>query len=256
MGFFLLGLFAAIEIGWLVFTFVNAKQKEKGNWLKNRVIVRPEIILELSHKWLEIRTGDMNFVLDSFKEAKEKETLSEAWFVESENTGNEIQKILFMTDTEKIGLMGHSLGGAASVTVGRERDDIDAVIDLDGTMLGEQLSYENGICRYYDEPYPVPILSIDNEEHYRQGKEGAAQSVLYVNNVVLEHAVDSRHTYFAGSGHMNFTDLPLFAPPLASLLGTGSVDEEECIKTMNEIILDFYNGYLKGEGEVTIRESY
>ena len=86
----------------------------------------------------------MNFVLDSFKEAKEKETLSEAWFVESENTGNEIQKILFMTDTEKIGLMGHSLGGAASVTVGRERDDIDAVIDLDGTMLGEQLSYENG----------------------------------------------------------------------------------------------------------------
>ena len=144
MGFFLLGLFAAIEIGWLVFTFVNAKQKEKGNWLKNRVIVRPEIIFELSHKWLEIRTGDMNFVLDSFKEAKEKETLSEAWFVESENTGNEIQKILSMTDTEKIGLMGHSLGGAASVTVGRERDDIDAVIDLDGTMLGEQLSYENG----------------------------------------------------------------------------------------------------------------
>lgn len=139
----------------------------------NESDVQPEKILELSHKWLENRTGDMKFVLDSVKEAKEKETLSEAWFVESEKTGNEIQKILSMTDTEKIGLMGHSLGGAASVTVGRERDDIDAVIDLDGTMLGEQLSYENGTCQYYEEPYPIPILSIDNEEQYRQGKEGA-----------------------------------------------------------------------------------
>lgn len=42
-----------------------------------------------------------------------------------------------MVDEDKIGLMGHSMGGASSVQLGRERDDIDAVIDLEGTMAGE-----------------------------------------------------------------------------------------------------------------------
>ena len=84
-----------------------------------------------------------------------------------------------MADVEKIGLMGHSLGGAASVSVGRYRDDVDADIDLDGTMLGEQLGFEYGKYQYEEEPYPVP----------------------------------------------------LFAPPLAAALGTGTVDATECKKT-------------------------
>ena len=212
-----------------------------------------EEILELSHKWLKIRTEDMNFVLDSVEAVKGEGSFSTEWFIESEDIDKEIIKVLTMTDANRIGLMGHSLGGAASVTVGRERDDIDAVINLDGTMLGEQLSYENGKYQYYDEAYPIPLLSIDNELHYQ---EGAMVDTLYVNNVVLENAVDSKHTYFIGSGHMNYTDLPLFSPVLASLLGTGTVDETQCIKAMNEIVLQYFNCYLKGEGEVTIYESY
>lgn len=212
-----------------------------------------EEIFELSRKWLSIRTADINFVLDSVKSAKAEGACTAEWFIESEETENEICRVLAMADTEKIGLMGHSMGGAASVTAGRERDDIDAVIDLDGTMLGEQLSYENGVYQYYDAAYPVPLLAIDNEEHYQEGQR---TGILYVNEMVLENAVDSTHTYFIGSGHMNFTDLPLFSPVLASLLGTGTVDEMECIQTMNEIILQYFNVYLKGEGEVNINESY
>lgn len=212
-----------------------------------------EKVYELSRKWLAIRTADIHFVLDSVKNAKAERSCPAEWFIESEETGSEISKVLSMIDTGHIGLMGHSMGGAASVTVGRERDDIGAVIDLDGTMLGEQLSYENGIYQYNDAAYPVPLLAIDNEEHYREGEE---TGTLYVNKAVLENAVDSEHTYFVGSDHMNFTDLPLFSPVLASLLGTGTVDETECVKKMNEIILQYYNFYLKGEGEITIKESY
>ena len=127
-----------------------------------------------------------------------------------------------MTDVEKIGLMGHSLGGAASVTVGRQRDDVGAVIDLDGTMLGEQLGYKNGSYQYYEEAYPIPLLVVDSEEHHQQADKLTS---LYVNNVVVENAVNAKRTYFVGSGHMNFTDLPLFSPVLASLLGTGTIDE-------------------------------
>ncbi len=218
-----------------------------------------EEIWELSRGWLELRTQDMDFVIDSMKDAAEEAgaagegSLSSAWFFESDEQERGIRGALAMTDIERIGLMGHSLGGAASVTVGRSREDIGAVADLDGTMLGEETGFENGVCTYFAEPYPVPLLMIDNEEHYRVGREAGA---LYVNSFILENAVCSVHTYFEGSGHMNFTDLPLFSPPLASLLGTGNVDARECIETMNSIILQFFDYYLKGQGELSIAPKY
>lgn len=219
----------------------------------NQENVPEEEIFELSSKWLAIRTADINFVLDCVEDAKAKGVCQAEWFVTSEDMKKDILEVLAMADVDKIGLMGHSLGGAASVTLGREREDIDAVIDLDGTMLGEQLSYENGSYQYYEEAYPIPLLAIDNEEHYLQED---ITDALYVNNVVLENAMDSTHTYFVGSGHMNFTDLPLFSPALASLLGTGTIDETECIKTMNEIVLQYFNYYLKDEGELNINQCY
>ncbi len=221
--------------------------------LVNEESISEEEVLKLSRKWLELRTADMNFVLDSVKEAKAEDKCGDAWFTISDQAEKEILHILAMTDTEQIGLMGHSMGGAASVTVGRIREDIDAVIDLDGTMLGEQLSYEDDAYQYYEEPYPVPLLAIDDENHYL---EGESAGVLYVNRWVLKNAIDSEHTYFVGSGHMNFTDLPLFSPILASLLGTGTVDATECVQTMNEIILQYFDQYLKGMGEAIIMESY
>ena len=216
-------------------------------------------IIELAHGWLEIRTGDMNFAIDSVKAVKEaageqvNASLPSYWYVGEASTEQEILSILAMTNIEEIGLMGHSMGGATSVTLGRTRDDIDAVIDLDGTMLGEQFSYVDGVYDFYEEAYPVPLLAVSNEAHYFEGKE---LTELYVNSVVLANAMDAKYTYFKGSGHMNFTDLPLFSPALASLLGVGEVNAEECIVTMNQVILDYFNCYLKDMGEVAINESY
>lgn len=212
-------------------------------------------IIELSHGWLDIRTADMNFVLDSIKETKAMDAaeLPDYWFVKEDTSAEIIRDILSMTDTEHIGLMGHSMGGAASVTVGRTREDIDAVIDLDGTMLGEQFGYVNGEYDFYDEAYPVPLLSVNNEEHYF---EGQSLTDWYVNSWVLANAKEAKYTYFKGSGHMNFTDLPLFSPALANLLGIGTVDPEECIVTMNRLVLDYYNCYLKDLGEAEVQEAY
>ena len=203
-------------------------------------------IHDLSHKWLAIRTADIDCVLDSVEEAKQSGTVNDAWFIENEEEKSAIESILAMADVDKIGLMGHSLGGAASVSVGRYRDDVDAVIDLDGTMLGEQIGYEDGKYQYMEEPYPVPIFALDSEIHYYEGQK---YGNLYVNHYVLEHAVDAKHEYIPGTAHMNFTDLPLFAPPLASMLGTGTVDATECIETMNAMVLEYMNCYLAGSDE-------
>lgn len=113
-------------------------------------------------EWMSIRTADENFVLDTIKAAKDSGSLDYAWYTKSEKADAEILKVLEMTDTEKIGLTGHSVGGAAAVQLGRERDDITAVIDIDGTMLGEEISFNDGKIGYNPDPYPIPILSLDN----------------------------------------------------------------------------------------------
>ena len=82
-----------------------------------------------------------------------------------------------MTDTDKIGCMGHSLGGATGIALGRERDDIDAVIDFDGTVLGEVVEIKNGKCVPNDTPYPVPVLVFSNGEN---GEEGQSVRLLTV----------------------------------------------------------------------------
>ncbi|MCM1387422.1 MAG: hypothetical protein NC231_08850 [Bacillus sp. (in: Bacteria)] len=201
-------------------------------------------------EWMSIRTADENFVLDSIKAAKDSGALDTAWYTESEDAKAEILKALEMTDTEKIGLTGHSIGGAAAVQLGRERDDITAVIDIDGTMLGEQISFIDGKINYNPEPYPIPILSLDNASHW-ESYAGDGETV-YVNTYLLDNAVDAREAHFDGTEHMDFTDLPLFAPALAKMLGKGEVDSSEFIPEMNSIILNFFNYYLKGEGEPNI----
>jgi len=232
---------------------VNPEFLQQALNINNESVSEKEVI-QTSHTWLDIRVADINFVLDSVKEAKEAQSLNDkTWYVSDDETKTEILDILSMVNIEKIGMMGHSLGGASSVTIGRTRNDISAVIDIDGTMLGEEFDYEDGVYKFYEGNYPVPLLSFNSHSHQESSDEA---NLLYVNNVVLENAVDGQYTYFEGSEHMNFTDLPLFSPIHASFLGVGEVDATECITTMNEVILDYFNCYLKDQGEVVIKECY
>ena len=201
-----------------------------------------------TREWMSLRTADENFVLYSIKAAKNSGALDEAWYTKSEKVNAEILGILEMTNTEKIGLTGHSIGGAAAVQLGRERGDITTVIDIDGTMPGEEISFNDGKIGYNPDPYPIPILSLDNARHWADSYAVDREDV-YVNKYLLDNAVDGREAHFDGTEHMDFTDLPLFAPPLAKMLGKGDVDSSEFIPEINRIILEFFNCYLKGEGE-------
>lgn len=105
---------------------------------------------ELTHGWLKLRTDDINFVLETILNNK---------------TDEYVYKII---DAEKIGLFGHSLGGATAAELGRTRKDVDAVIVIDGTMIGEEIDFADGKSVLNNEAYPVPILNIYNDEHYNE----------------------------------------------------------------------------------------
>lgn len=198
-----------------------------------------EEVYEIASRWMELREADINFVIDELE------------------TGVYDQEWGRLMDTSRIGLMGHSLGGASSVTVGR-RDDVSAVIDIDGTMLGEQIGVTDGMPVVNEEPYTTPLLSIDNEEHHQSRIEAYESGYVYTNNVILDNATEGFSTYINGAAHMDLTDLPLFSPFLSGLLNTSesNVDHEECIDTVNSLVLDFFDCYLKGEGVFAVNESY
>ena len=192
---------------------------------------------ELSKEWMGLRTADMNFVLDTILEKV---------------AADGAEKVFTLIDTEKIGLMGHSMGGATAVQLGRERDDITAVIDLEGTMLGEYVGFENGYEIYNEEPYPIPVLDVNSRAVREdiEALEAEHPAWKYVNDYLGENAADYREVIFNGAGHLNFTDLPLIAPPLAAMLGVGDVDAAECLENVNEVVLTYFDYYLKGEGSL------
>jgi predicted dienelactone hydrolase len=145
-------------------------------------------------------------------------------------------------DLEHIGTFGHSLGGATAAQIGRDRKEVDAVIVIDGTMLGEVIGFKDGKEILNNTTYPKPILNFYNESHYADAVKNQDN---YANMVVVSHAQDTYQVIINGSGHLNFTDLPLVSPVLAGLLGTGDVNAERCIEIMNQDILEFFDHYLK-----------
>ena len=148
------------------------------------------------------------------------------------------------------------MGGATSVEVGKQRDDISAVIDIDGTMLGSITGAGNGKFIVEDIDYDVPIFEIENMNAHKEAVEAEAIDYPYPNNMIRKNAETYYGTYFEGSLHMDYTDLPMFSPLLGKMLGSGDVDNAYVMDTVNSLAADFFDCYLKGEGQFSVNESY
>ncbi len=193
-------------------------------------------LYELEQSWMALRTADMNFVLDTI--------LEKVYAEPTEGVFNRIAD-------DSIGVMGHSMGGATAAAIGRERSEVDAVVVLDGTMMGETIGYSDGVEQFELLAYPKTILNVFNEDHADQAK---ALGDSYSNTYMHNRSDLSYQTVVMGSGHLNFTDLPLISPVLANLLGTGTVDAEYCMQVTNSLVLEFFDQTLKGMGMAIARE--
>ncbi len=180
--------------------------------------------------WLKLRTDDMIFCLNQIKSLAE--------------LPSDKDEVFNMIDIDNIGLMGHSLGGATAATLGRQVEGIKAVAVIDGTMLGEEIGLKDGKEQVTTEPYPVPILNFYNGDSYEAIKE---IKDIYPNTIASASQKNAYQIAIMNAGHMNFTDLPMVSPMLAKALGTGSVNPKACMKYVNQTILEFFDGYLKGQ---------
>lgn len=191
---------------------------------------------KITHEWLDLRTADVELVIDSLKSGEL-------------GTSGEILK--GHMDFNRIGLFGHSLGGASSAQVAREREDVKAAIILDGTMIGDIIGVNNDNTEILtDESFNKPLMQMYNSEflnaEYRKGN--------YSPNInAYENGTHASYSLcIKDSGHLNFTDLPRISPFLSERLGIGTIDSLKCIKIVNAYTLAFFEKHLKGESSSLI----
>jgi predicted dienelactone hydrolase len=204
--------------------------------------------LQITLKWLSLRTADMNFVVDTI--------LAQA----KDNNSAEVYHLI---DPTKIGLMGHSIGGAEAAQVARERSDISAVVNLDGDLFGEYVDFVDGAEVLNDKPFPASILNIYTDGMAQRLDEIPNASEIVGAKHVIVTAPHGYEVHLTGTNHFSVTDLPLVAPIFVSMMRSSvpGISEAETdpfvtIEKMNGIVLQFFNAYLKGEGAFSATGTY
>jgi len=206
----------------------------------NKGVYSNEKRYNLIQKWMKLRTDDMNFVIDTILK-------------KSKNDNNSLYQHI---DTEKIGVFGHSMGGAASVRLGRERNDISAVVNIDAPFFSE-LVYKKEMDDFVasSKDFTTSLLNIYSDDVWGQLENN---SIYIANKPNNKHFKDAYTTHLKGAKHLSLTDLPLFSPILANILqgGKADIDQSYCIETVNDLILKFFDFKLKGIGHFTPKETY
>lgn len=193
---------------------------------------KPEQSLPHFEKWMNIRTGDINFVLDTVIEMASKES-------------SELP-IYDLVDISRICVMGHSLGGSAALGVGRQRDDIAAVISLEAPFICDIQGVDtDGNFIFEQSKYPVPVLNVYSDaswEHLKEWKQ-------YEENAQLldMESDDIQNVYLSGIGHFSLTDLSLSSPFLTFIFDGFKTNyaPQETLKKINEICLEFLDEHLR-----------
>lgn len=221
-------------------TTINSEYLQEFNNSNKNGIYTMEQLYGLFQKWMKLRTDDMNFVIDTILKKSKSDT----------------DPIYQLINTDKIGVFGHSMGGAASVWLGRERDDVSAVVNIDGPLFSELVyNRERDDFVASGKTYKTPLLNIYSDDVWIQLEHSP---VYAANKVTDKNCTEAYTVHFQGAKHLSLTDLPLFSPVLANMLqrGKANIDEYYCIETENEIIVKFFDYALKGIGRFTSEGTY
>ncbi|MDZ4488040.1 carboxylic ester hydrolase [Bacillus cereus] len=146
--------------------------------------------------------------------------------IEKLNENDETGFFTGRLDTSRIGMFGHSYGGATAAQILAKDSRVKAAINMDGTFYGEILP-GSGIGKPFllmnaEEPDEADPFEV--RERYGRGLAGGGMSM------VIPH-----------TDHTSFTDLHLFSP----LLQSPGENPKEVHRIINEFSLAFFDQYVK-----------
>jgi predicted dienelactone hydrolase len=130
-------------------------------------------------------------------------------------------------DMEKLGIFGHSFGGAAAGEACLRDSRFKAFINMDGSPFG------TAVDSLISQPFMILTTDKDEKKIIRSG-----YSDKQINFITV---------YINGAEHMNFSDFNAIIPNIGKLTGLlGKIDGNQQRVIMNDYILAFFNKHLKG----------
>ena len=149
-------------------------------------------------------------------------------------------------DTGRVGMFGHSLGGATALKACASDKSCRAAANIDGTPYGA-----GGLLR---DGSPEPFLhlaSVPTDSGCdRECEEGNRQT-----REIYEHSKsDAYYLTVKGSRHFDFTDSAVLFSPVMKMMGLlGPIDGRSALHATNAYLLAFFDHYLKDEKEPLLR---
>lgn len=191
-------------------------------------------------------TEDLDTVMNDFREWSQMHETDLTQVIDQIQADDVENEFIQATNTDELLLMGHSLGGSSVLALARERDDIIAVVVLEGPFIGdiEGINSEEDGYEFNDEPYPVPILHIYSDATWDALSADELDGwVIYEQNWNHIHSDDDNYqnVHIDGSGHIGLTDLHRVSPSLVNLFdgGLNTTSHEEVLTQINESVLEF-----------------
>ena len=151
-------------------------------------------------------------------------------------------------DFEKVGAMGHSMGGGTTYVAMLKNSEVKAGVALDGWFFGlldedAKTNTKKPFLHLGQEQF----LDIDMEGDINFSKDGKRNFEIY--NTILETNEESYGVYIKNSLHYSFTDMKLIynqgAPLSLPLDSLGEVDKKIIDNVLDKTILEFFDYVFK-----------
>lgn len=196
---------------------------------------------EYYQKWMAVRAGDIGFVIDH---------------IVSQAENGEAGEVYRLIDASKIGVMGHSLGGSAALCVGRDREDVGAVVALESPVVCDIEGVEDGEFALTGEVYPLPVLNVYSDSAWSHLAEWPQYAQNY--RLLSDTQAAAFNVHIQGVGHFSLTDLALTSPFLTRMFNgfKSTTDAVYSLETINKVTLEFFDYYLKGKGAFALAGTY
>jgi predicted dienelactone hydrolase len=203
-----------------IFNKFNKQFSEETNPEKLEALIRPMLALE--EKTVDLWTQDTVFALDKIEQLNE------------DDAANQFASHL---DLERVGVFGHSMGGAAAGEACAVDTRIKAGVNLDGPQYGKVI----------DQPITQPFMLMSSTQMDMPSNLPNAETGKTMNDIVYDQGNNTFYRLVVqGTKHFNYCDLSMVSPVFKAVGFLGDIDGYRMEEIMNAYLLAFFDQHLKG----------
>ena len=183
---------------------------------------------------LRIRVADARFVLDE---------------IERRGRADSTGLLTGRLDTSRVGIFGHSFGGAVAAEMCLTDSRVTAGIDLDGSIYGEAAKRGFGkpfLVFLEDVPEPTPEEIVKATGPAREALIDLADDFGKIRRGLAKQ--HGQWITVRGTRHVNYCDTPMYSP-LWRYRRAGPIRPERAAEVVNAYLVSFFRKHLKGEDD-------